>query len=66
MTAGVVPDARALLAKYALRAKKRWGQNFLVDERAYRAIVEACALEPADWAVENTIAALACNRVLYG
>jgi 16S rRNA (adenine1518-N6/adenine1519-N6)-dimethyltransferase len=46
------PNARALLAKYGLRAKKSWGQNFLVDERAYRQIVEACALGPGDWAVE--------------
>ena len=46
------PDARALLAKYGLRAKKSWGQNFLVDERAYRQIVDACALGPGDWAVE--------------
>lgn len=34
-------DPRALLAKYGLRAKKSWGQNFLVDERVYRAIVAA-------------------------
>jgi 16S rRNA (adenine1518-N6/adenine1519-N6)-dimethyltransferase len=47
-----VPDARALLAKYGQRAKKSWGQNFLVDERAYRQIVEACALGEGDWAVE--------------
>ena len=30
--------------KYGLRAKKSWGQNFLVDERAYREIVDACEL----------------------
>jgi 16S rRNA (adenine1518-N6/adenine1519-N6)-dimethyltransferase len=47
-----VPDARALLAKYSQRAKKSWGQNFLVDERAYRAIVDACALGAEDWALE--------------
>ena len=45
-------DARALLKKYGLRAKKSWGQNFLVDERAYRAIVDACALGDGDWVVE--------------
>ena len=28
-------DARALLKKYALRAKKSWSQNFLVDERVF-------------------------------
>ncbi len=47
-----VPDARALLAKYSQRAKKSWGQNFLVDERAYRAIVDACGAGPDDWAIE--------------
>jgi 16S rRNA (adenine1518-N6/adenine1519-N6)-dimethyltransferase len=46
------PDARTLLKKYGQRAKKSWGQNFLVDERAYRAIVEACQLEPTSWVVE--------------
>jgi 16S rRNA (adenine1518-N6/adenine1519-N6)-dimethyltransferase len=45
-------DAHALIAKYGLRAKKSWGQNFLVDERAYREIVDACALGADDWAVE--------------
>jgi 16S rRNA (adenine1518-N6/adenine1519-N6)-dimethyltransferase len=47
-----LPDARKLLAKYGQRAKKSWGQNFLVDERAYRQIVDACALGPGDWAIE--------------
>jgi 16S rRNA (adenine1518-N6/adenine1519-N6)-dimethyltransferase len=46
------PDARTLLKKYGQRAKKSWGQNFLVDERAYRAIVEACALDGDSWVVE--------------
>lgn len=45
-------DAHALIQKYGLRAKKSWGQNFLVDERAYREIVHACALGAGDWAVE--------------
>jgi 16S rRNA (adenine1518-N6/adenine1519-N6)-dimethyltransferase len=45
-------DAHALIAKYGLRAKKSWGQNFLVDERAYREIVNACALGAGDWAIE--------------
>jgi 16S rRNA (adenine1518-N6/adenine1519-N6)-dimethyltransferase len=47
-----VPDARALLAKYSQRAKKSWGQNFLVDEKAYREIVYACRLGADDWAIE--------------
>jgi 16S rRNA (adenine1518-N6/adenine1519-N6)-dimethyltransferase len=46
------PDARALLKKHALRAKKSWGQNFLVEERVFRAIVEACRLCADDWVIE--------------
>jgi 16S rRNA (adenine1518-N6/adenine1519-N6)-dimethyltransferase len=46
------PNARALLAKHGLAAKKSWGQNFLVDERTYEAIVDACALGPGDWVIE--------------
>lgn len=45
-------DAHALISKYGLRAKKSWGQNFLVDERAYREIVHACAAGDGDWVVE--------------
>ncbi len=45
-------DARALLAKYDLRAKKAWSQNFLVEERAFTAIVDACKLTAEDWAIE--------------
>lgn len=45
-------DARDILSRYGLRAKKSWGQNFLVDERAYRAIVAACALTEGDTVVE--------------
>ena len=45
-------DARELVQKYGLRAKKSWGQNFLIDERAYSEIVGACALGPEDWVIE--------------
>ncbi|MCU1283457.1 MAG: dimethyladenosine transferase [bacterium] len=45
-------DAHALIKKYGLRAKKSWGQNFLVDERAYREIVHACAAGDGDWIIE--------------
>ena len=45
-------DVRTLLRRYGLAAKKSWGQNFLVDERAYSAIVAACALGPKDCAIE--------------
>jgi 16S rRNA (adenine1518-N6/adenine1519-N6)-dimethyltransferase len=48
----VILDARTLLRKYDQRPKKSWGQNFLVDERAYREIVEACELKPDDWVIE--------------
>ena len=41
-------DARALLTKYDLRAKKAWSQNFLVEERAFAAIVDGCRLAPED------------------
>lgn len=43
---------RTLLSRYGLHAKKSWGQNFLVDERAYRAIVAACAVGPGDCVIE--------------
>jgi 16S rRNA (adenine1518-N6/adenine1519-N6)-dimethyltransferase len=46
------PSAGALLSKHGLHAKKSWGQNFLVDERAYRAIVGALELSPGEWALE--------------
>ena len=46
------PTAGALLARHGLRAKKSWGQNFLVDERAYREIVGALDLDRQRWVVE--------------
>ena len=45
-------DARLLVKKYGLQAKKSWGQNFLVDERAYSAIVEATRATTDDWVIE--------------
>ena len=48
----LVLDARTLLRRYDLHAKKSWGQNFLVDERSYSAIVAACRLAKDDVAVE--------------
>ena len=35
------PDARVLLERHGLRAKKHFGQNFLTSERVFRAIVAA-------------------------
>jgi 16S rRNA (adenine1518-N6/adenine1519-N6)-dimethyltransferase len=46
------PDPRTLLRKHGLAAKKSWGQNFLVAERAYRAIVDAVVKADDDWLVE--------------
>ena len=48
----VFPDARTLLKRHGLSAKKSWGQNFLVSERVYRAIVDATVASNADWVVE--------------
>ncbi|HNN97447.1 MAG TPA: 16S rRNA (adenine(1518)-N(6)/adenine(1519)-N(6))-dimethyltransferase RsmA [Pseudomonadota bacterium] len=45
-------DARTLIDRYGVRAKKSWSQNFLVDPRTYRAIVSACQLSEQDTAVE--------------
>lgn len=47
-----IADPRALLTKYDLRAKKSWGQNFLVHEKVYDGIVRAMVREPSDWIVE--------------
>ncbi len=46
------PSAHELLRRYQLRAKKSWGQNFLVDERAYREIVNALRLDRQSWVIE--------------
>ena len=35
------PDARVLLGRYGLHAKKKFGQHFLISDRAFRAIVDA-------------------------
>jgi len=45
-------DARALLDKYGLRAKKSWGQNFLISTRVYDAIVNTSVRAPDDFVVE--------------
>jgi 16S rRNA (adenine1518-N6/adenine1519-N6)-dimethyltransferase len=46
------PDPRELLRRYGLAAKKSWGQNFLVSQRVYRAIVDATVAADDDWIVE--------------
>jgi 16S rRNA (adenine1518-N6/adenine1519-N6)-dimethyltransferase len=45
-------NARELLAKHGLSAKKSWGQNFLVEERTFAAIVAASVVAPDDWVIE--------------
>jgi 16S rRNA (adenine1518-N6/adenine1519-N6)-dimethyltransferase len=46
------PSARALLERHGLRAKKSWGQNFLVDGGVLARIAAAATLEPDDVVVE--------------
>ena len=65
------PDARALLDRYGLRAKKWFGQNFLVSERAFRAIVDATVSNDDDWIVEigaglGTLTSRLLERVCEG
>jgi 16S rRNA (adenine1518-N6/adenine1519-N6)-dimethyltransferase len=47
-----VDDPRRILARHGLRAKKSWGQNFLVDRSVLDRIVRAAALAAGDVAVE--------------
>jgi 16S rRNA (adenine1518-N6/adenine1519-N6)-dimethyltransferase len=68
---GPFPDARVLLDRYGLRAKKQFGQNFLVSERALRAITDAAVTTDMDWIVEigpglGTLTARIVERVTAG
>jgi 16S rRNA (adenine1518-N6/adenine1519-N6)-dimethyltransferase len=45
-------EPRQLLRRYGLAAKKSWGQNFLISERVYQAIVDAAVGDPGDCIVE--------------
>ncbi|MEP6862847.1 MAG: 16S rRNA (adenine(1518)-N(6)/adenine(1519)-N(6))-dimethyltransferase RsmA [Deltaproteobacteria bacterium] len=68
---GPFPDARILLDKYNLRAKKQFGQNFLISERALRAIADATVSSDEDWIVEigaglGTLTAQLVERVTAG
>jgi 16S rRNA (adenine1518-N6/adenine1519-N6)-dimethyltransferase len=68
---GPFPDARVLLDKYGLRAKKQFGQNFLVSDRALRAIADATVATDEDWIVEigaglGTLTAQIVERVTAG
>ena len=64
-------DARVILAKHGLHAKKSYGQNFLVSEKAFRAIVDATVRTDEDWIVEigaglGTLTARIAERVTAG
>jgi 16S rRNA (adenine1518-N6/adenine1519-N6)-dimethyltransferase len=64
-------DARVLLDRYGLRAKKSFSQNFLISERAFRAIVDATVRTDDDWVVEigaglGTLTARLAERVPEG
>lgn len=64
-------DARVILAKHGLHAKKSYGQNFLVSDRAFRAIVDATVHDDSDWIVEigaglGTLTARLAERVTAG
>lgn len=43
---------RAVLAKFGIRARKKYGQNFLTDGRTVRGIVEASGVGPEDCVLE--------------
>jgi 16S rRNA (adenine1518-N6/adenine1519-N6)-dimethyltransferase len=65
------PDARTLLQRHGLYAKKSFGQNFLTSERAFRAIVDATVQSDEDWIVEigaglGTLTARLVERVPEG
>jgi 16S rRNA (adenine1518-N6/adenine1519-N6)-dimethyltransferase len=65
------PDARRLLARHGLVAKKSWGQNFLVAESVFAAIVDATVTAADDWIVEigaglGTLTARLAARVPAG
>jgi 16S rRNA (adenine1518-N6/adenine1519-N6)-dimethyltransferase len=65
------PDARILLERHGLRAKKAFSQNFLISERAFRAIVDATVNADDDWIVEigaglGTLTARLAERVPEG
>jgi 16S rRNA (adenine1518-N6/adenine1519-N6)-dimethyltransferase len=65
------PDARILLERHGLRAKKAFSQNFLISDRAFRAIVDATVRSDDDWIVEigaglGTLTARLAERVPEG
>jgi 16S rRNA (adenine1518-N6/adenine1519-N6)-dimethyltransferase len=57
-------STRATLRRHGLRAKKSWGQNFLVDTRVQERIVAAAAVSSDDVVVEIGAGLGALTRVL--
>jgi 16S rRNA (adenine1518-N6/adenine1519-N6)-dimethyltransferase len=60
-----------LLGRYGLSAKKHFGQNFLISDRVFRAIVDATVARDDDWIVEigagpGTLTARLAERVPEG
>jgi len=53
-----------IFAEQGFRYRKRWGQNFLVDENIVRKIIAAARLSPADTVVEIGAGAGALTRAL--
>ncbi|MEW6424450.1 MAG: 16S rRNA (adenine(1518)-N(6)/adenine(1519)-N(6))-dimethyltransferase RsmA [Bacillota bacterium] len=53
-----------IFTQYGFRCRKKWGQNFLVDDNIVRKIIAAAGLSPADVVVEIGAGAGALTRVL--
>ena len=53
-----------ILHRFKLRADKKLGKNFLIDENIVRRIVEAAELSPADKVLEEIGRASCRERVL--
>ncbi len=45
-------DPRTVLKRHGLKPKHSWGQNFLISERAVKAITDACVDEPGRLIIE--------------
>jgi 16S rRNA (adenine1518-N6/adenine1519-N6)-dimethyltransferase len=58
------PSTREVLQRHGLRAKKSWGQNFLVDARVQERIVAAASLGRDDVVVEIGAGLGALTRLL--
>ncbi|MBI3909308.1 MAG: 16S rRNA (adenine(1518)-N(6)/adenine(1519)-N(6))-dimethyltransferase, partial [Armatimonadetes bacterium] len=46
------PQVRALLERYGIRPRKRWGQNFLIDRNTLHLVLRAAELGPEDTVLE--------------